>query len=614
MRLFTGSWPSSRRVLLIQQLLAVALFSLHLCGHAQPKASQTDQGKRQVGDVELIAQWSGASSLYVLAHNKKSGIRAEYSGACSEILMVRVLSVGRLNLEPFLASQSGADLPIHDVIKVMREALVEECEQLQVVRTTVRPFNPAHGAFSYEGTLTKTGGWRLQDGRVNTPYDNAYVFAFQAQDASGLAGLSFKGSCEKDPTLLVVGSRDRQKTLSLTNYTDAALAASPQYAAECPGVTRIRYTIDPMPGAILCKQQGDCFLEASLDKQWVVDASQFKEEQREYNNPIRNTKDMFEVLAAGRFDIMEDYRPMFSFFVMNYFNVYSDQCKSHIRQPVGRQTKFVKQTVDPNRGVTREEDFVTVNIEVEKEYAPIYDAHQGPGHMWAVSFLFRMNSKPSVTGSPIDNAFEAGFALVDQAKQIADAIEGNCTEDRVLTMQQNMVNFARALPPVTSKYTTDKKPKTKYLPTGPSAPEFAAAYLEKQARARSEENARANLPRPRKEVKDVPASPAQPGDQATSAPPAAIGNDSAKPTAPVEASLPESPARNSADDAKQRAIAMQELQRAHGQAMKEAFQDFQGKLKSARPQERRALQQEFRQLQQERQQELQRKLRELAGR
>lgn len=602
----------------LKSLLAASLLSIQLAAHAQPKVwEQHVRVSRQVGDVALSMNRGSSSTprdFYALAENKMSRIRAEFQGACSELVAVNVLTLDSpSNLERFLAPQSGPDLPIHDVLQVMREALAEQCEQLQVVRITFRPFLPMQGAISYEGTLTKTGGWRLQDGRINTSYDNAYVFEIRARDASSAVGLNFKGSCEKEPTLLLGASPAGLKALSLEHYVDAVLAASPQYAKECPGVTRIRYAIDPMPGAVLCKKEGDCFLEASFGKEWVVDASQFKVEEKENNRPIRNVKDMAEVLAAGRFDIVEDYRPFFSFFVMSYFIAYAEHCESHIREPVRRQIKFKKQNGDSIGELNREGDFITIDMKVEKEYANVFDAHFGPGSRWQIIRGFSIATDPRHASSPMDGASAAVGSMLADMEQMREAIKG-CTGDRVLTVQQNMVNFARSRPPVTGKYATEKKPKMKYPPTGPSAPAFTAAYLEKRERARHEEKQDSNPPSRLNATKDAASVPATPSQQDDSVPPASTSIGTVQPNAPAAASMPAPPGKDSTNDAKDRAAAMQELRRAHAHESSEALKEFQAKMKSATPQERRTLQLEFRQRQQERQQELQRRMLELSGR
>jgi len=67
-------------------------------------------------------------------------------------------------------------------------------------------------------------------------------------------------------------------------------------------------------------------------------------------------------------------------------------------------------------------------------------------------------------------------------------------------------------------------------------------------------------------------------------------------------------------DSQRRAAEIQELSRAHAQAMEEASQEFKTKMRTATPPERRTLQQEFRERQRKRQIEFQEKLRQLSGR
>ncbi len=594
---------------LLKGVLVVSLCSMHFVSHAQTKVwQQDDQVTRKVGDVHLSMQKNSArnaepGAFWASAINGNTSVSGEFRGACSEVISVNIQAIDqrRVDLQAFRASKSGRDAPIKDVLQVLQQALSEQCEQLQVIRVNFSSYNAKPDLnIDYKGTAAKADGWKLQDGHIATAFDGALKFEIRSRDIPSTAGIDFRGGCEAKPTLLLepIYQNETERQLSklptIQNYMLLARDVSAVYAKHCPNVTHIQYALNPMPQDYLC-ESGECFLEAKLDKEWVVDAAQFK--VKEYYRPITNMDDVAEVLAAGRFDILADYDGFFSGFVVNYFFVYSDNCKRYIRDPVQRTMQSVKRERIGN--VIYEEFGEPITFDVEREHADVFDRNWGPYEQWALKYIFdRTMGKEH--GNPIQNSKDVIGSLVRFLTQIREFVGHNCTADKTLTVQQNFINYARSQPPVTGKYATDKRPKAKFPPNGPSAPAFTKSYLE--ARTRAAQEIRELREREGKEAWEARKARA----------PAASGNPANEPTrATPPADVPQaSPQRT-----RQEIIAKtRELSRQYAEETNRLAQEYQAKMRNAKTrEERQALQQEFQQRRQERQQEQEKKVLELSG-
>ena len=214
-------------------------------------------------------------------------------------------------------------------------------------------------------------------------------------------------------------------------------------------------------------------LTRSGEDPWELSTEQFK--LKEYYHPITDAHDMFEVLAAGRFDILKDYDGFFRFYFENWFGAYSDMCKPHIKNPVGRKIQVVERTYD--NGVLVNEDFGPERlIWVESAYAKDYDRYFGSAKSWATTYVLKktLEQQTSLQGT-VNAVFNSFGFLTGTINQLGDITRDSCTNDKLLTAQTNMISYARRQPPaITKKYPTDKKPLVKYGKNGPSAPDFTA--------------------------------------------------------------------------------------------------------------------------------------------
>lgn len=111
---------------------------LHRSALAQPATggfAAQGEGQRQFGPVSVSVNRYTASNAepgaVVLAGSDRRypAISARFIGACAEVIPVQMLVIDTpaFNLDAYLASRSGQDLPIHDLLRGIQQVLSERC-------------------------------------------------------------------------------------------------------------------------------------------------------------------------------------------------------------------------------------------------------------------------------------------------------------------------------------------------------------------------------------------------------------------------------------------------------------------------------------------------------
>ncbi len=140
------------------------------------------------------------NGFQVGAFNRDNSINSVFRGACSPLITVEVTAsdARKLDLARFLQTHSGNDLPIQDVLEVMEKTVSSECDnQVEVIRFSFQIAHQTEDDYSYEGTMTKANGWGIEDGRVETAFDDSHIFQLAYRDMFSVAGMYYRGSCEK---------------------------------------------------------------------------------------------------------------------------------------------------------------------------------------------------------------------------------------------------------------------------------------------------------------------------------------------------------------------------------------------------------------------------------
>lgn len=492
---------------------------------------------------------------------------AQFRGTCEPTVLVTIVSAGDAQprlFEAYLASRSGRDLPMAELLTAMREVLVERCERLQVIRLTFEA-SRLEPKDRYVGTLLRSEGWALRDGAVPTEFDRLARVAVAANDFFHRVRLRHDGRCEDDPILLAEAvhprSMDRGPPL-MPNYKDLAQAVAERYAQQCVAVQRIRFALAPMPSDHQCAVKGDCFVEArKVDGRWLVQTDQFAF-RAPYQGPIATVDDMAEVLAAGRFDVLAGYDLVFSFFVATFFQAYSEQCGAHIKEPQSRRLRFVNVKRDERTGhVLSEEVTETTPFMVERADVWAYDLHhRGPG---LLLLRLTMLDMARVQGQGLHAVATGGLPvhLLHAEQQRMNALLARqCVSERTDAIRRNMLaRVANGGPAVSGKFSTSKHPAAPPDENAPSAPTWIESHrlgLTRQA------SPPAHGPAPVSE-------PATPPEQAgKAAPPEAAGS-------------PQGPS-------------VAELQQQHQRDLAQLEQAYEAQMKTANPLMRLKLEGELR--------------------
>jgi hypothetical protein len=478
-------------------------------------------------DANAFAMTAADVRYRVMGHYATVSVMVQ--GACAEVLAVSVILQHnpKLNLEPFKASRSGRDLPLQELLQVTGNVLAGHCPMLQVLRPNIAN----HG---YEGTLTRAGGWVLQDGHVPTEFDARAPVEVRMDDDFGTLRVLHRGTCEAEPRLLIEAVSPPLRDLSdklFYDYAGLAAKAARRYAQQCRMAQRVSFALIQMPSNWLCAQTSECFMQARLvNGQWITGTEEFK--PRLAQNPVASFVDMVEVLAAGRLDILKDYENYFGYFAASFFEAYSEVCRAHIRQPVSRVSRWTSVKTDGQGMVISEETTETRPVYVEAEYAWVYDVNEMKARQHLLWALPRLKTAADAM------AFGSG------SRQLRVWLKDHCTDELRLTVLQNLVNHSARKPPVTGKYSTAKEPIVREAQDDQSAPVFTRAYvLQRQERIA----ATAYAPAPAAPREPAPASPAGPSVAPTAAP----------------------------------MLNMAELQRQHIEAMAALEQDYRTKMQGA---------------------------------
>jgi len=439
--------------------------------------------------------------------------------------------------------------------------------------------------------MTKANNWQLQDGIVATNFDHEYRFEFSFRDVFSVAGVYYKGTCTADPVLTVQpryannSERALAKKPDFASYNIVAKHVAIIYADHCPQITSIKFILSPIPQDYKCEQPGDCFLVAEKKKEWVVDASQLT--PKKYYSPIHDFNDFVEILAAGEHHIIDDYQSYFAFFFESFIGIYSDQCKSHIQNPVGRTIQPIERRYDSNGFLIDERNAGPKReIWVEQSYASNFDRYFGSWKAWGTKRMLNSmisNNPNRQLGRIWQSTTTAIGFFTRNYNTLENTVRNQCSDGRLQAAYANMLNYANRQPAIKGRFKTDKKPLTKTTKNGISAP-HAAKQLEAEKAAQGKEKSAAQLADEANQQRKAEERQQR------------IRDEIAKRNAPRHAQPTQPADTASADRAN-------ELQLKYMQKLKENMvrnREFQTQLRDAKtPQQRAAIQAEFQAYQKE---------------
>jgi len=316
---------------------------------------------------------------------------------------------------------------------------------------------------------------------TNANADKSGFFELQHKDLYGVVGVHHLGICESNPTLLLeqvnFGSASRLAPArpEMPTFVVYARDVASMYASRCPNVSSIRFAVAPMPAGMECVTEEDCFLEVPFPIPQLGTfnhSAKIRHQNRE--TPIERASDMTEILAAGRFDIIEgglnsNYKGYFDYYLLSYFFAYDKHCAKHIEAPVEKRLEDNKYSYSDLEQRVVVEERPPIIIHIERAHLSEFERRAGKGNLWAKGVVLTNSLSFSQMGSAI------GFVTEIQ-NHLNDFVSQDCTGDRLRTVQHNMMAYSRGQSPLTGKYTTKKNIRVELAYHPSSAPVFVDAY------------------------------------------------------------------------------------------------------------------------------------------
>ena len=310
--------------------------------------------------------------------------------------------------------------------------------------------------------------------------------------------MKFRGKCEDNPILMLepqFANNQEQalaKPAKMHNWGAVARDVTKMYLNECPKTEEIKFIINPLPQEYKCKVEGeDCFMVTRKANEWEPDTSQF--DYKDLIVPIADFGDIVEVLAAGKFEILEDYSSFFAFYFESFIGVYSDHCSAYIKDPVAKDIFTIERKfADDGSLISESVDGPPRRINIERKYVDSFDRIFNSWKMWAVGQLMNrmLTSHHRETNPMLSAQLSMGF-MTGNYSQLEEIVQGNCTNERIQTAYENMYNYTNNKPAITGKFTTEKEKLVKDKPNGNSAPQATKIIDTKRQENINEQNERA---------------------------------------------------------------------------------------------------------------------------
>ncbi|MCA9406220.1 MAG: hypothetical protein KC684_06780 [Candidatus Omnitrophica bacterium] len=439
---------------------------------------------KNYGDLQLRLQSAfdrrePTKFIAAVSSFSKRGFQAVFSDSCSEYIQVKIQAgdVRVLNLERFEKSRSGKDLPIKEMLEIIQKSVSEQCDgQPEVIRVEFSSIYDREQKYFYEGTMQKSKGWKLEDGIVKTKFDDKFVFDLTSRDLFSTLGVQYKGGCQDEPVLPLApmyGNRQEAafaKPPTMADYMIFAKGVAKGYLKHCPNTELINFSLAPIPAEFECLAEEGCFVTASRENDWEPERSQFAIKAEE-EDPVPDLAAMADRLANKDYEILHDYQNFFAFFYESFILIYSDHCRSHIKNPKGRRIFTIEQQVD-GMGFRSNAKLVGEphDVYIESAYEDAFDRYYGSWKVWGLNRYMSTVLKYQQQGrSP---TFAVGMAMgffTRNYNQLQDYVRGNCMDTNVQAAYHNMLEYAymnKPMKPEQKKMLEDFKAVTDWLEEG----------------------------------------------------------------------------------------------------------------------------------------------------
>ncbi len=424
---------------------------------ADPKVWETNERiDKDLGDIYIQMQTSNErnnpTKFWLYVSKKSTKVDVIFRGVCAELLTVtaNVNDHRLVDLNRFLETRSGKDLPVAELLNQTQKTLSEQCDQQpQVMRVKVTSiWDPINGKnLTYHGTMTKANGWELQDGKIKTAFDHTRKFELGFKGSRSIS-IQYKGTCDDNPTLPLAPSyasyyeKGMAKTPDMDSYQKFGSYVNQKYLKECPETKTIKYTLDPVPEDYLCPPKEECYLTAAKDSNWKAKPIGFARSKEEVA-PIYDFNGMTDTLAAGNFDIIPEYKDFYAFYFESFIQLYSDHCRTHIKVPVGRSIQTIERIIGQFGPVSEKPVGPPREIFIEKKYFSLFGTYYQSWKPWATRRFMQsaMKAQSRGGGNPGGAMSGAMRFFSSNYSQLENIIQGNCTNERVQIVYENLYRY-----------------------------------------------------------------------------------------------------------------------------------------------------------------------------
>lgn len=384
--------------------------------------------------------------------------RHSYS-VCSEVMDVDIAADTRpYDFAKFRKSHKGQDLPpkIKEALKVAREILCEQCEQMEVLRFSFdsRLISAEERALSYKGTTARANGWIIQDGVVQTAHDTKRKIILNTRGSRGKVGIDYKGACEEYPVLplapIYKGKFDRKFSdpPKMNDYKHFAKVAAKLYLEECPGTETISYSIHPIPRKYYCPENQTCYLTWDASYPSNVNTAQFIYKTKP--KKVDDYNDIIELLAGGDFDILKDYDDMVHLFYNDFVEKYSDNCKAQIHRPVTREVEPIEtRYTQIGDGGRQGKGGTKKLIYVDPKFADRFDEYYQPNIAWGKAYLMTRVSQDRQAGNNQADAIKKHISFfLNNRKQLDKLFSGTSMSRKGYKVCNNLYRYCHNADPM----------------------------------------------------------------------------------------------------------------------------------------------------------------------
>lgn len=385
------------------------------------------RGSLRVGgyNVSMGPEGRNSSRFYagiMISEGYKKKFSLSFRGHCDHVMTVNISIIDPKDAayQAYLASKEFRDLKLEKPIDAMRNALIEQCPVLSVLKVVTTKIGWQAEVVNTM-TLEKDKGWVNQDGDIATGYDALKQFTINFRDLNGMT-VAYSGTCDKAIKLSMSHPKKgiREPFREAADYKGSMLTFLSNFSGHCPSISQVKIFPTTLPMNYNCNSPDECFVEFQKDGEWTV-----KQDNIKYIEPEAYTFDtiLTQLTSSPAKQQVDD---TYKLFFIEYVEHVSRLCPKIIKQPEERV--MIYQTVDSEFGTRTETGRVemTIDSRLVDEYLSFYD--QRKAILFKRSVLYIARARDSSRKSGEMKMFDAYY---DDVKKLDHHFDNGCNSTTV---------------------------------------------------------------------------------------------------------------------------------------------------------------------------------------